>query len=240
MSKYNTFMTKKRVLLSWSSGKDAAWALHTLSRSAEYEVVALLTSINKEFDRVAMHAVRRELLEQQARSAALPLVIAPLPWPCTNEIYESVMEETLACARETYDFSHCAFGDLFLEDVRAYRVAQLDGTGITPIFPIWGIPTDLLARQMIDGGLRARLTCVDPKQLSNTFAGRDFDRALLEELPATADPCGERGEFHTFVFDGPMFNFPIHVSPGEIVQRDGFVFADQLPNPISAERGKQA
>ena len=217
----------KRVLLSWSSGKDCAWALHLLRRRPDMEVVALLTTINSEFDRVAMHGTRRTVLEAQAAAAGLPLWAIPLPWPCTNEIYEARMAE--ACQRAVAEkIDAIAFGDLFLRDVRAYRENQLKGTGLEPIFPLWDIPTDALARQMIAGGLRAKLVCADTEQLPANFAGRDYDAALLAELPASVDPCGERGEFHTCVYAGPMFSVPITLEAGEIVTRDRFVYADFL------------
>lgn len=218
-----------RALLSWSSGKDAAWALHTLRRAGAVEVVGLLTTLNAEFDRVAMHAVRRTLLEAQAASAGLPLLQVPLPWPCSNVEYEAAMAQALAQARDEWGVTHIAFGDLFLKDVRAYRERQLDGTGLTPLFPLWGMPTRELARTMVENGLRARLTCVDPRRLSPEFAGRAFDVSLLADLPPDVDPCGEGGEFHTFANDGPMFAHPIPVTVGEVVTRDGFVFADLLP-----------
>lgn len=215
----------KRVLLSWSSGKDCAWALHLLRRQPGVEVVALLTTLNAEFDRVAMHGTRRTVLEAQADAAGLPLWIVPLPWPCSNEVYESRMAE--ACQRAVAENIHAvAFGDLFLRDVRAYRENQLKDTGLDPIFPLWDIPTDALAREMIAGGLRAKLVCADTQQLSAEFAGRDFDAALLADLPAAVDPCGERGEFHSCVYAGPMFSAPIALEPGEIVTRDRFVYAD--------------
>jgi uncharacterized protein (TIGR00290 family) len=215
----------KRVLLSWSSGKDSAWALHILRQQTDIEVVALLTTLNAEFQRVAMHGTRRSVLEAQAAAAGLPLWIVPLPWPCTNEIYEQRMAEV--CQRAVNEkIDAVAFGDLFLPDVRAYRETQLKPTGLEPLFPLWEIPTAELARTMIDGGLRARLACVDSKQLSSRFAGREFDLALLADLPPTTDPCGERGEFHTCVYAGPMFSAPIPIETGEIVDRDGFIFAD--------------
>ncbi|HVZ82233.1 MAG TPA: hypothetical protein VG893_01065 [Terracidiphilus sp.] len=215
----------KRILLSWSSGKDSAWALHVLRRDPAIEVVGLLTTLNTEFQRVAMHGTRRSVLEAQAAAAELPLWIIPLPWPCTNEIYEQRMAE--ACVRAVREkIDAIAFGDLFLADVRAYRERQLAGTGLEPLFPLWEIPTDTLAREMIAGGLRARLACVDGKQLPTHFAGRDFDTALLAELPASADPCGERGEFHTCVYAGPMFRAPLALRAGEVVERDGFTYAD--------------
>lgn len=215
----------KRLLLSWSSGKDSAWALHVLRRDAEIEVRGLLTTLNEEFQRVAMHGTRRSVLEAQARAAGLPLWVAPLPWPCSNEVYERRMSEV--CARAVADgIDAVAFGDLYLEDVRAYREKQLAPTGLEPLFPLWGIPTAELAREMIAGGLRARITCVDPRVLPAAFAGREFDEALLRDLPAGVDPCAERGEFHTCAYAGPMFTEPLELEAGEVVNRDGFVFAD--------------
>jgi uncharacterized protein (TIGR00290 family) len=226
-------MARQKVLLAWSSGKDSAWTLHVLRAQAEVEVVGLLTTINEAFDRVAMHAVRADLLAAQAEAADLPLRRVPLPWPCSNAQYEAAMSAALATARAD-GITAVAFGDLFLEDIRRYREERMRETGLHPLFPIWGIPTGELARRMIDGGLRARLTCVDPKQLDARFAGREFDHALLDELPAAVDPCGERGEFHTFTYAGPMFRRPVPLRAGEIVERDGFTFADFLP-----ERGHQ-
>jgi uncharacterized protein (TIGR00290 family) len=215
----------KRVALSWSSGKDSAWSLHLLRQDSSIEVVALLTTLNEEFDRVAMHAVRRELLEAQAASAGVPLWTIPLPWPCSNEQYESRMRS--ACERAiAAGIEAMAFGDLYLADIRAYREKQLAGTGLDPLFPVWQLPTRELARQMIAAGLRAKITCIDPKVLPREFAGRDFDAEFLADLPPGVDPCGENGEFHTFVYDGPMFHHPIPIQPGDVVERDGFVFAD--------------
>jgi uncharacterized protein (TIGR00290 family) len=217
----------KRILLSWSSGKDSAWSLHVLRERAEYEVVGLLTTFNAEADRVAMHAVRRELVERQAAAAGLPLWPVPLPWPCSNEQYEALMAET--CARAVSEgIVGVAFGDLFLEDVRAYREKQMAGTGLEPIFPVWGLPTGELAREMIAAGMRAKLTCVDTGKLDRSFAGREFDDRLLAELPEGVDPCGERGEFHSFVYAGPMFDSAIEISVGETVVREQFVFADLM------------
>jgi uncharacterized protein (TIGR00290 family) len=215
----------KRVLLSWSSGKDSAWALHILRQQPGIELIGLVTTLNTEFQRVAMHGTRRSILEAQAAAAELPLWIVPLPWPCSNEIYEQRMTEV--CNRAIAEHIDAfAFGDLFLPDVRAYRERQLKPTGIEPIFPLWDIPTDELARTMLAGGLRAKLACIDTKQLPETFAGRDFDESLLQDLPPETDPCGERGEFHTCVYAGPMFTAPLQIEAGEIVNRDGFVFAD--------------
>jgi uncharacterized protein (TIGR00290 family) len=221
---------RKRILLSWSGGKDSAWALHLLQLAGEYKVVGLLTTINRHFNRVAMHGFREELLDMQAEAAGLPLWKVDLPWPCSNEMYESKM--AVACARAVDEGLYgIAFGDLFLEDIRAYREAKLAPTGLVPVFPCWQIPTDQLARDMIAAGLRTHLTCVDSKHLNGSFAGRLFDERLLAELPASVDPCGERGEFHTFVSAGPMFQAgrSIDVHVGETVQRDGFVYADILP-----------
>jgi len=221
----------KRVLLSWSSGKDSAWALHMLHRDPGIEVVGLLTTLNTEFQRVAMHGTRRSVLEAQAVAAGLPLWIVPLPWPCSNEIYEQRMAEI--CDRAVAEhIDAMAFGDLFLADVRTYRETQLKPTGLEPLFPLWEIPTGQLADEMISGGLRAKLACVDSKQLPGSFAGRDFDESLLRDLPPEIDRCGERGEFHTCVYDGPMFNEPLRLEAGEVVNRDGFFFADfQVPIP---------
>jgi uncharacterized protein (TIGR00290 family) len=221
-------MSKPRVLLSWSSGKDSAWALHVLREQGEADVVGLLTTFNAAASRVAMHAVREDLLERQARAAGLPVWKVPLPWPCSNEDYEALMTGVFERAR-TEGIDEIAYGDLFLEDIRAYREARHAGTGIGLRFPLWGRPTRELAREMLDGGLRATITCVDPRQLSAGFVGRAFDRNLLDELPPEVDPCGERGEFHTFAHAGPMFAAPVAVVPGEIVHRDGFAFADLLP-----------
>jgi uncharacterized protein (TIGR00290 family) len=219
----------KKILVSWSSGKDSAWALHVLKQQAEYEIAGLITTINSAFDRVAMHGTRRELAEMQAAAAGLPLIKVPLPWPCSNLDYESAMKKLCQEALEA-GVSAIAFGDLFLADIRAYREAQLKGTGLEPLFPIWQIPTDKLARQMIAGGLRARLVCVDPRQLNPGFAGRDFDLKLLEELPPGVDPCGENGEFHSFVYAGPMFQRELPIATGEKVERDGFCYCDVLPS----------
>ena len=219
---------KPRALLSWSSGKDAAWALHVLRQQGDVEVVGLLTTINRTFERVAMHAVREQLLETQAQAAGLPLWKVDIPFPCPNEAYEQAMGA--ACAKAAAEgIEVIAFGDLFLEDIRAYRVEKLSGTGLRPLFPLWGRDTVALAREMIAGGLKASLTCVDPKHLAASFAGRAFDAALLADLPSSVDPCGERGEFHSFAWDGPMFSHPVPIRRGEVVERDGFVFADLLP-----------
>lgn len=218
----------KRVLVSWSSGKDCAWALHLLRLQPGIEIAGLLTTINSEFDRVAMHGTRRTVVEAQATAAGLALWSIPLPWPCTNEIYEQRMAD--ACRRAVDEkIDAIAFGDLFLGDVRGYRERQLAPTGLEPLFPLWDIPTAGLARDMIAGGLRAKLVCVDSRQLATMFAGREFDVALLHDLPSGVDPCGENGEFHSCVYDGPMFHQSIGLEADEIVNRDGFVYADFRP-----------
>ena len=222
----------KRVLLSWSSGKDSAWSLYKLRQDPRCEVVGLLTTLNEAFDRVAMHAVRRELLEAQAKAAGLPLQAVPIPWPCSNEEYERIMASVCAKARQS-GVDAVAFGDLFLRDIRAYRERQLEGTGLEPLFSLWNLDTHDLAQAMIAGGLRAKLTCVDPKRLAPTFAAREFDQQLLAELPEGTDPCGENGEFHSFVYCAPIFDKALPIRMGEIIERDGFVFADVIPE----ERG---
>ena len=216
-----------RVLLSWSSGKDSAWTLHLLRARPYCEIAGLLTTLNSEFDRVAMHGTRRSVLEAQASAAGLPLWDVPLPWPCSNEDYEARMRDV--CSRAINErVDAIAFGDLFLEDIRAYREAQLRDTGLWPLFPLWQLPTPALAREMIAGGLRAKLTSVDTHQLPADFVGRDFDEQLLSDLPSKVDPCGEHGEFHTCVYAGPMFNASIALESGEIVIRDQFAYADFL------------
>lgn len=214
-----------KVLLSWSSGKDAAWALHCLRRTYPGAVQGLMTTINEAFGRVAMHGVRRSVLEAQARAAGLPLCCVALPWPCSNEEYEQRMAAAVA-GFVADGYTHVAFGDLFLEDVRRYREERLAGSGLQPLFPLWQMDTRALAASMLDGGLRATIATVDPRLLDASMAGRTFDQAFLSALPATVDPCGERGEFHSCVWDGPMFTSPLDVMTGEVVTRDGFVFAD--------------
>ena len=223
---------KKRTLLSWSSGKDSAWALYELRQSPDIEVVGLVTTVNQAYDRVAMHAVRSDLLRCQADAVGLPLHVLPIPYPCSNAQYEAIMDGFVAETR-AQGVECMAFGDLYLEGIRRYREDRLKDTGIAPVFPLWQRPTDQLIEQMLTGGLRAWISCVDPKHLAPGFAGRRLDRALLDELPDKVDPCGENGEFHTFAVDGPMFRRPVDVRVGEIVERDGFVFADLMPE-ISA------
>jgi len=216
---------KAKVLLSWSSGKDSAWSLHVLRQRPDVEVVGLLTTINTHFQRVAMHGSRYELLKAQAAAAHLPLWEVPLPWPCSNEIYEQAMAQACASAASE-GISGMAFGDLFLEDVRRYREDRLRGTGLEAVFPIWGRDTRELISQMIDEGLRARIVCVDPAKLPADFAGRDLDHDLVRHLPAGVDPCGENGEFHSFAYAGPMFYDAIPIETGTSVTRDGFEFSD--------------
>ena len=215
-----------KTLISWSSGKDSAWLVHTIRTAMpDYEVSALLTTINADANRVAMHAVRTEVVEAQARALSLPLWTVPIPSPCPNKIYERAMAE--AVARAVADgFTHVAFGDLFLEDVRRYREERLAGSGLTPIFPLFGSNTTSLAETMIAHGLRARITCLNPKQLDRSFAGREFDSKLLADLPHGVDRCAERGEFHTCAYAGPMFTHPLPIQTGVVVERDGFVFTD--------------
>jgi uncharacterized protein (TIGR00290 family) len=225
---------RKKALVSWSSGKDSAWTLHVLRQSNEYEIVGLLTTINSSFDRVAMHGVRRQLVEAQAAASGLPLWKVPLPWPCSHQQYEAAMSTTCAKAREA-GVQAVAFGDLFLEDVRQYREDRMRGAGLTPIFPVWKYDTRKLIRDMWAGGMRTRIVCLDPRKLPPSFAGRDLDDRLIDECPAGIDPCGENGEFHTFVYGGPMFAHAIPVENGEVVTRDGFVFADlTLRTPVEA------
>jgi uncharacterized protein (TIGR00290 family) len=215
----------KRTLLSWSSGKDSAWSLHLLREQNEFEIVGLLTTFNQAANRVAMHAVRRSLVEAQARAAGIPLWGVDLPWPCSNADYENIMKETCKTAVQA-GIECIAFGDLFLTDIRTYRERQLENSGLQPIFPVWGMPTRGLAHSMIKSGVRAKLTCVDPKLLAPEFVGREFNEQLLSDFSPEIDPCGENGEFHTFVYAGPMFERDLSVDIGEIVSRDGFVFAD--------------
>ena len=216
-----------RAWMSWSSGKDSTYALHEIRRDPSVNVTGLLVTMNKVADRVAMHAVRRSLIEAQADRLDLPLHLVEIPSPCPNDVYERRMDEAMNTAIEE-GVDAVAFGDLFLEDVRAYRERALADTKVSPLFPLWGRPTGALAREMIGSGIQAVLTCVDPAKLPSTFVGRSFDEQLIDDLPSGVDPCGERGEFHTFVWDGPGFTSSIGVRTGEIVTRDGFVFCDVL------------
>jgi uncharacterized protein (TIGR00290 family) len=215
----------KKILLSWSSGKDSAWSLHVLRQQNEFELVGLLTTFNQSADRVAMHGVRRSLVRAQAAAAGIPLWEVELPSPCSNEDYERIMSQQCQAAVQA-GIECVAFGDLFLTDVRAYREKQLKDSGLHPIFPVWGLPTRDLAHSMIHSGLRAKLSCIDSQCLRPEFAGREFDQQLLSDLPPASDPCGENGEFHTFVYAGPMFRHNLSVAVGEIVTRDRFIFAD--------------
>lgn len=221
-------MALARAWMSWSSGKDSMLALQVARCRNDVEIVGLLTTVNAEVDRVAMHAVRRTLLEAQAAALGVRLHVVALPWPCPNEVYERRMSAALEAARGD-GVRHVIFGDLFLDDIRAYREHAMAGTGLTPLFPLWQRPTAEVAREIIDVGIRAVLTCVDPAQAPSEIVGCWYDQRLLDELPSSVDPCGENGEFHTFVVDGPGFADPIPVSVGERVTRDGFVFADLLP-----------
>ena len=216
-----------KLWLSWSSGKDSAWTLDHLRREGEHQVVGLLTSYNEEFDRVAVHGVRRSLLRLQAAAVGLPLIDVALPWPCTNEVYEERMSRAHSRALEE-GVDGIAYGDLFLEDVRAYRERQLEGSGLTPVFPIWGSETHRLARRMIEAGIESHLTCIDLGRLPRELAGRRFDADLLADLPDGVDPCGENGEFHTCVTAGPMFDTSIPFTFGETVERDGYAFTDMV------------
>jgi uncharacterized protein (TIGR00290 family) len=226
---------RPRAWLAWSSGKDSAWALHTVRLQGEFDVVALLTTVNQTHQRVAMHAVRESLLEMQAATVGVPLVKVPIPSPCPNETYERAMGDAMARAKAE-GVRHIIFGDLFLADVRAYREEQLSKCGMTPVFPLWGKNTRELAEEMIAGGVSAYLTCVDPRKLDRALAGRRFDERLLRAFPRDADPCGENGEFHTFANAGPMFRTDVQVSVGDVVERDGFVFADLLPKTAMPAR----
>jgi uncharacterized protein (TIGR00290 family) len=217
-----------RVVLSWSSGKDSAWTLYQLQQSEDIEIVGLLTTLNSEFNRVAMHAVREELLDAQAEAAELPLFKVPLPWPCSNAEYESAIKSAFKEIRVSHDVTHIAYGDLFLEDVRQYRVDLMKDSKLKPLFPIWKSPTRKLAHCMVSSGLSAYLTCVDPKQLSEKFSGNKFNTDFLTTINDDIDPCGENGEFHTYVNAGPMFKSEVPVKVGETVNRDGFVFTDLM------------
>jgi uncharacterized protein (TIGR00290 family) len=219
----------KKTLLSWSSGKDSAWALHILRRQPDIDVTGLFCTVNQAFERVAMHAVRIELLQQQADNVGLPVQLVSIPNPCEGSEYDAIMAGFVERAKQQ-GIGCFAFGDLFLEDIRQYREARLAGTGIAPLFPLWGMPTRELSREMVNSGLRAKITCIDPKHLSRDFAGQEYDLPFLQRLPANVDPCGENGEFHSFAFDGPMFSNAVSVATGETVARDGFIFTDLLPD----------
>ena len=221
-------MMKKKTLLSWSSGKDSAWALHVLRQQHDIEVVGLFCTFNKKFERGAMHAVRNELICQQAESIGLPLQLIPIPDPCSDFEYKRIMANFIEQVK-SQGIDCIAFGDLFLEEVRSYRETSLAETGITPLFPLWGISSNELSKKMVNSGLRAIITCIDPKFLPADFAGHEYDSTFLEQIPDAIDPCGEKGEFHSFAYDGPMFTNKLNISVGETVTRDGFVYTDLLP-----------
>jgi uncharacterized protein (TIGR00290 family) len=218
---------KKKTLLSWSSGKDSAWALHVLRQQQDIEVVGLFCTFNMKFDRGAMHAVRIELISQQAENLGLPLELIPIPDPCSDSGYKTIMADFIDQVK-SQGINTIAFGDLFLEEIRSYREESLAGTGITPLFPLWGIPTDELSKEMVNSGLRAKITCIDPRYLPAEFAGHEYDSNFLQQIPDTIDPCGEKGEFHSFAYDGPMFKNKLNVCVGETVTRGGFVYTDIL------------
>jgi len=234
-----SLVCKPRAWVCWSSGKDSAWALHTLRQQGEVEVVGLLTTVTAPYGRVAMHAVREEIVQAQAEALGLPLCRVPIPAPCPNEVYRAAMAGAIEAAKRQ-GVSCMVFGDLFLEDVRAYREAQLAGTGLRPLFPLWQRPTAELAREMIGAGLVAYVTCLDPQKVPRRLAGHRFDAVLLDQLPAEVDPCAERGEFHTCVTGGPMFRRPVGVKIGETVEREGFVFTDlSLTRRAGAAKGRR-
>ncbi|MHC4675332.1 MAG: Dph6-related ATP pyrophosphatase [Planctomycetota bacterium] len=220
-----TDINKTRILLAWSSGKDAAWTLHVLRQQNDVEVVGLLTTVNDDRNRVSMHGVSEQLLDRQAAAMSLPIIKIYIPYPCSNDQYQKVMGQFIQRA-QTDNIKAVAFGDLFLEDIRKYREEKMAGTGIRALFPLWGVDTTQLAREMVSAGLRAHITCVDTKQLDPSFAGRTYDPQLLDDLPSNVDPCGEHGEFHTFVYQAPVFEKPLHITPGKVVRSDEFVFAD--------------
>ena len=219
---------KKRTLLSWSSGKDSAWTLQVLRQQVDIEVVGLFCTFNKKYERGAMHAVRNELIRRQAESVGLPLELIPIPDPCSDSDYKAIMANFIEGVKSK-GIECIAFGDLFLEEVRKYREDSLAGTGITPLFPLWGMPTNVLSKEMVSSGLRAIITCIDPKQLSAEFSGQVYDSSFLTQIPDSIDPCGEKGEFHSFAYDGPMFKDRVNICVGETVTRDGFIFTDILP-----------
>jgi len=220
-------MTRPKALIAWSSGKDSAWALHEIRRTGDYEIVAALTTVTDAFARVSMHGVREQLLQAQLAAVRLPSIVVRIPFPCPNDIYEREMAATLAQAKAD-GVTHVIFGDLFLEDIRAYRERRLADIGMSAVFPLWRRPTHALAREMIGAGVEAHLVTVDLAKLPSSFAGRRYDKALLADLPAETDPCGENGEFHSFVSAGPMFAHRIGVRRGETVIRDGFAYSDLL------------
>jgi uncharacterized protein (TIGR00290 family) len=222
-------VTKPKALIAWSSGKDSAWALHEARLSGDYDIVGALTTVTDTFQRVSVHGVREELLLAQLEAAELEPTLVRIPYPCSNEIYEAAMAETMQAAKAR-GITHVIFGDLFLEDIRAYREKNLHAIGMTPVFPLWLRPTDALARKMIDAGVEAHLATIDLKKLPLELVGRRFNSRLLDDLPEGTDPCGENGEFHSFVSAGPMLKRAIPVSVGETVERNGFAYADLVPS----------
>jgi uncharacterized protein (TIGR00290 family) len=226
------------VVVSWSSGKDAAFALYELREEGGRRVVGLLTTVTAPYDRVSMHGVRRTVLALQAEALGLPVYPVEIPVPCPNEVYERAMGATVR-GLAARGIGAIAFGDLYLADVRKYREDRLRGSGLEPIFPLWGRPTEELAKQIVRAGFDARVVCLDPRRLDRSFAGRRFDEEFLEDLPEGVDPCGENGEFHTCVVGGPIFDRPIGVRLGEVVERDGFVFADLVPEPEPVPGGAE-
>jgi uncharacterized protein (TIGR00290 family) len=227
--------TRPKALISWSSGKDSAFALHEVRRAGEFDVVGAVTTVTENFGRVSIHGVREDVLAAQLAAAELPATIVPIPYPCPNEIYEARMGETIARAKAR-GITHMIFGDLFLEDIRKYREEKLRGSGITPVFPLWLRPTPQLARDMIESGLETFIATVDLKKVPASFAGRRFDAQLLCDLPTGVDPCGENGEFHTCVVGGPMFSQALAVVTGERVERDGYAYCDLLLSAPAAGR----
>jgi uncharacterized protein (TIGR00290 family) len=221
---------RPKALISWSSGKDSAFALHEVRQASEFDVVGALTTVTETFGRVSIHGVRQEILSAQLDAAGLPAHIVPIPYPCPNEIYEARVGEAVACAVQD-GITHMIFGDLYLADIRAYREQKLAGTGITPVFPLWERPTLALAQAMIASGMEAYISTLDLKKLPAELAGRKFDAKLLADLPDRTDPCGENGEFHTCVVAGPMFSRPLHVKSGERVERDGYAYCDLILEP---------
>jgi len=221
-------MSPHKTIVSWSSGKDSAWALHEARQMPDLEIVGLLTTLTEDFHRVSMHGVREELLDAQSRSLGLPLTKLKIPFPCPNGVYEDTMREAMDKALNQ-GITRIVFGDLFLRDIREYRELKLSGTGFQGVWPLWEINTQELAQRMIEGGLRSSIACLDPRKLPSTFAGRAYNADLLRDLPPGVDPCAENGEFHTFAWDGPMFSKPLRFQVGETVERDGFVFTDFIP-----------
>jgi uncharacterized protein (TIGR00290 family) len=224
-------MRPPKAWMAWSSGKDSAWALHVARQHGLADIVGLLTTVTDAYGRISMHGVREELLHAQAAAVRLPLHVVRIPTPCSNDAYEAKMREALELARRD-GITHVVFGDLFLEDIRAYRERQLARVGMSGVFPLWRRETSSLAREMVSSGLKAHVVCVDPRRMPTALAGRAFDESLLRDFSADVDPCGENGEFHTFAWNGPMFSRPVAVTVGETVERDGFVFTDLMMTDV--------